>query len=468
MHKSQLRLLAKQFSDQAIGREEYDRARTELIDSIVAGDTTITRVPPPPPAPPPVQPEAIAESIDEDVVANKLPLIVGGAVVIVAIVIGIWLLIPGKKPAGPTSVALTEQKPITQVPAARALVEDFVAARDWSDYSINQFRQDWTALSDNERNEAISASWFRRLSKAMRQEINTQKALAGIDQTGGAVAAGLRLIKLGEFLGIADQLPAFEPTNSQSRANPPNNSPGNALGNSPEQSLEQPTVAVEIASATDTPKDNTDSEISGAAWLATNDPHAVTLQLFAVNRLDKVERLIAAHPTLAVRILAFPGAPRFRVVFGSFPDKAAAENGFRLLPAAIRAEQPKPLVKSIGELLALLPEHQQPIAASAVNSGASQNWLLAQSARNFTLQLFASDNRDNVTRLVEEHPSLDLHAVEAGGTSPPYRVLYGSFSSLTAAAAASEALPGDILKSTGKPLVKSFAELQSSTTSSIQ
>ena len=456
MHQSQLRQLARQFADQTIKRAEYLRERSALIDGIVAGDIAITRVAPPPP-PRPEQEGAkvgvgvgvgVGVTAEAEKPTNKLPLIIGAAVVIAA-VIG-WLLIPDDKPPAPVKPALVVQPaPMPQEPAARSLVEDFIAARAWSDLGISGFRDDWVALSVDDRDEARAAPWFRRLSKALRQEITTQKALAEIDQTGDAVAAGRRLVELGEFLGIADRLPTFDVPDSQSSSEP--------------QQLPAAVVTEELTAETETAAAGND-EPSAAAWLASLDPEAVTLQLFAVNHLDKVERLVAAHPELTFRILYFSGEPRFRVVYGSFANNIAAQEGFLELPESIRWEQPKPLVQSVRKLLALHTGNQAPEVAVSE----SPDWLLEQDNQRFTIQLFASDNRASVKRLVDANPSLSLHAVDAGGTGSPYRVLYGSFASAAAAITASHSLPSRILKNTGKPLVKSFSELQSGATSSAQ
>ena len=90
------------------------------------------------------------------------------------------------------------------------------------------------------------------------------------------------------------------------------------------------------------------------------------------------------------------------------------------------------------------------------------SWLSSQRKDYFTLQLFASDHPDNVVRLVKGYPALDLKVHESAGPRSTYRVLYGSFPTSDAARLAAQNLPATVLRETGSPLIRSFAELQSS------
>ena len=95
MHKSQLRLLARRYADLAIERSDYVGERQALIDSIVSGETRITRVAPAPPPPPPT-PEQLAAHAEvmEDDPPSKLPFAIAGGVAVVVVILGAWLLWP--------------------------------------------------------------------------------------------------------------------------------------------------------------------------------------------------------------------------------------------------------------------------------------------------------------------------------------------------------------------------------------
>jgi septal ring-binding cell division protein DamX len=76
----------------------------------------------------------------------------------------------------------------------------------------------------------------------------------------------------------------------------------------------------------------------------------------------------------------------------------------------------------------------------------------------YTLQLFASSNRENVDRLVARYPKLPLRVYISTGDSTPYRVLYGEFDSPQAAQEASAKLPAAMLEDVGKPMVRESTE----------
>lgn len=188
--KSQLRRLARQFYVGEIDETDYRRRRRTLIDGIADGDVAIEReAPPPPPAPVSTEPPVVAESPAPR--PRVSPVHAGvGVIVLAAIVWALWPRTAPEKPAVATSrpppaAAPGETRlPTKTVSEARTLVESFLAARDWSDAAIGSFGRRWEALPASERDDARSSPWFRRLTKAVRDELKTQKALAEFDKTG--------------------------------------------------------------------------------------------------------------------------------------------------------------------------------------------------------------------------------------------------------------------------------------------
>ena len=104
---------------------------------------------------------------------------------------------------------------------SRALVESFLALRDFSDPSISGFRDEWSALSEAERDEARDALWFHSLVRALRDEIKTQKALAGLAGGEAALSRARTVWKLGEHLEVSEQLPVVEPAVTEAPAGGP-------------------------------------------------------------------------------------------------------------------------------------------------------------------------------------------------------------------------------------------------------
>jgi len=192
--------------------------------------------------------------------------------------------------------------------------------------------------------------------------------------------------------------------------------------------------------------------LSGSAWLAAQEPSNFSLQLFALNHLDRVERLIAAYPDLDLKVIAtHQSAPRYRVLYGSFTSEAAARGAYAALPSGVRREQPVPLVKGIAALRGGSPPDVATVAA---------DWLARQDRGKYALQIFVSNTGENVARLVAEFPGLGLEVHEASAGRYRYRVLLGSFASEAAARRAAGKLPPSLIKEAGKPVPKIIAELQ--------
>jgi hypothetical protein len=403
MKNSQLRRLAKDYAAGRLDYDEYTRERGELIDAIVAGDITI---------------ESSAEStadfgvsapVDRRSRVTPIPLIIGACVVIGIL----WAFLNPRQTTTPATQSTSDKRPWQRVSAARALVEDFLGTRDWSGESLANFRDHWNALTPNEQAEAREAPWFRRLAEALGEEINAHKALAEFDGSGLSTTTGRRLAAFGEFLGIDAEIPD---------ASAPE--PAHGLQTQPEAPL------------------------SGSQWLAAQRDEDYTLQLFAVNHLDKLEHLTTNHPDVPLYLLAFEGRePHFRLLHGIFPSEEQARLAYQALPAELRGQTPDPNVRRIGDLRD--ERRSQPTAGSASS---------ADPAIAYTLQIFASSNKDNVDRLVSRYQALDLRVHISDDETARYRVLYGHFDSRQAAQDASARLPATMLEEVGAPLLRESSE----------
>jgi hypothetical protein len=267
----------------------------------------------------------------------------------------------------------------------------------------------------NEQAEARTAPWFRRLAEALREEINAHKALAEFDGSGMSTTTGKRLAAFGEFLGIDAEMP--------------------------ETSLPQPPpTGMPTAQA---------KPLSASAWLAAQSDGSYTLQLFAVDHLDRLERLIASHPDVPLYLLTFEGrAPRYRMVHGAFASEDHARAAHAKLPDELRSESPDPFVRRIGALrTGPRDAPAQPSAQTATDTPPV-----------YTLQVFASPNKENVDRLVARYQALNLRVQTSDDESTRYRVLYGEFDSPEAAQAASAKLPATMLEEVGTPLLRETSE----------
>ena len=285
--------------------------------------------------------------------------------------------------------------------------------------------------------------------RALRDEIKTQKALAGLAGGDAARERMRRILEFGGKLGVADRLPKLEEVAAApATATPvPGQQPPPAGGTPAPESPGQVDSQAESSPAPQPAP--ADPPLTGRQWLAAQNDGDLTLQIFAVNRLERVEQLIAAHPDLSVHILASAGAsPRYRVFHGVFPDEAAARAAFDGLPADVSEAAGGAIVKSFAAVREDLETAVVPAAGVPA----------APPADGYTLQLFASGNRGNAEALVSAFPALALRLHHLDGDPSPFRVIYGHFQSQEEARTAAATLPQSLLGRIGKPLPKAVAE----------
>jgi len=75
------------------------------------------------------------------------------------------------------------------------------------------------------------------------------------------------------------------------------------------------------------------------------------------------------------------------------------------------------------------------------------------------LQLFALSTAENVQKVLNAYPQLDLRVVSGTNGASPHRIMFGSFAAEAIAAAAYLGLPADLTRGQPTPIIKSNAEL---------
>jgi septal ring-binding cell division protein DamX len=406
------------------------------------------------------------------------PRILVGVVAALCVAILAFILWPADQPP-PSTPPPPPALPAQEIPRARTLVESFLALRDFSPDAISGFQDEWSGLDEAERREARETVWFASLVRTLGDEITAQKALADLGTGDAALERARRLLALGQELGVADQLPQLDSDAPAAAAtgDQAQESPGQSpaplsppLPGQPQVS-ESATGAAAPATASETAGE-TGEALTGRKWLSARSDDEITLQLFAVNGLDAVEKLMAAHPELSVHILEASGAsPRYRVFHGVYADADEARAAYEALPTTVSGASGGAIVKSFAAVredlygtsspqpAAMQPEPSGPRAPPQQSpTPKAPTPAAAGDGGAYTLQLFASGNRANAEALMKAYPALSLQLRESDDARAPYRVIYGNFESAEAARAATGALPPTLVSRIGKPLPRPIAD----------
>jgi len=195
-----IRQLSRDFYNGDISPEEYRRQRTLQLELISAGenpygDDEKTRPRDTVAAATDDVKEPVKPSV-QDKVSNifnnmgwidRVPngrIVVPAVAVVFILIILIWLLWPASAPqkpmVKPVPVSATKA-PVVEINPARKPVENFVDKDDWGIGSIADFAKVWDGLTDEQRQQARNASWFRPLKDGLRSRILEQQALQDND-----------------------------------------------------------------------------------------------------------------------------------------------------------------------------------------------------------------------------------------------------------------------------------------------
>jgi len=188
MKSSQVRELARRYATGQLNQENYRSQRRTLIDAIISGQ----------------QPLAYKEN-GNGVTMRRAGIKFLALSVIAALVAGvvISMLLKNNDSAhrGTLRSAATAAAAVTAIPVAPGpgLVRTFVDANDWTDMSLESFSRRWNALSADEQAKARASLMYPRLVSDLRQQISSEKAVAG---SGGADLHLAALQKMAKTLGV--------------------------------------------------------------------------------------------------------------------------------------------------------------------------------------------------------------------------------------------------------------------------
>lgn len=405
MNKSQLRKLAREYALGNLEEDEYLRRRRTLVDDIVSGNVAIVReVPPPPPQAYSEDPTTRVSIGGRDRAQRLSPAALLIAIVIVAGVI--WMIAPFGGQQGPNIEQPLQAPPVSR---ARLLIKDFVDERDFSAFSIASFKESWSHLTYAEKRDAYSARWFTDLINLISEEIEAQNALVGSEESITAAETGRRLSDFAAFLGISKYVTDFKGV--------------------PEQPV--------------TPLATTEAAPSGQVTATANEPSLLQPAQHSAMAttgdegpgIDPAPTATEISPEQAPQVPTNNSASETR----SGIELASLDEGVSTDSEPVQSQAAE------GETLAPVPDNE---------------WLGAQLADAFTLQLFAANQLSEIQNLIAANPDVDLRLLVSTRNAPRYRVVYGLFDSEAAARGAYAALPESIRQAQPVPLVKSIGSLR--------
>jgi hypothetical protein len=170
MKSSQVRELARRYATGQLNQESYRSQRRALIDAVTGGHESLHYKP----GPNGVAPRRMGVRL----------LALGVAAVLIAGVVVSMLLKNNNEAARhaaarPASAADVPAAPVAVPPPGPALVRTFVDTDDWTDDSLDSFSRRWSALAPDEQAKARASMMYPRLLSDLRQQITSEKAVAG-------------------------------------------------------------------------------------------------------------------------------------------------------------------------------------------------------------------------------------------------------------------------------------------------
>lgn len=169
MKSSQVRELARRYATGQLNQESYRSQRRALIDAVTGGRESLHYKQ----GPNGNAPRRMGMRL----------LALGVAAVLVAGVV-VSMLLKNNNEAARRAAARAAAVAVPATPVAApapgpALVRTFVDTDDWTDSSLDSFSRRWNTLPPDEQNKARASMMYPRLLSDLRQQITSEKAVAG-------------------------------------------------------------------------------------------------------------------------------------------------------------------------------------------------------------------------------------------------------------------------------------------------
>ena len=228
-------------------------------------------------------------------------------------------------------------------------------------------------------------------------------------------------------------------------------------------------------------------------WLLSQEPDHFTLQLFGTNKSSNADQFIEQHK-LKDKAGYFhnrhKGGDWYSVVYGIYPDQAAAKKASQTLPASLK--KIKPWIRRLDDIQASINDARQqqrqqakkasarrpakpatkpspsvavskPPTASGTGPAASttnEAWLWSQDPRGYTLQLLGARQASSIQKFLKKYSSLNGKAVyfhTRHDSHDWYTVVYGVYADREQAKKAIARLPRELQDSS--PWIRSFGSI---------
>lgn len=211
-------------------------------------------------------------------------------------------------------------------------------------------------------------------------------------------------------------------------------------------------------------------------WALAQEPGTFTLQLFGSHDKQNALAFMQKHKLgeqANYFVSEHNGKDWYSVVYGVYPDQAAATAASKTLPASLKSI--KPWVRRMDDIQASInasrkvaqtKPSRKPAALTttavpkARDATQFEAWIWSQDPRSFTLQLLGSRETDSVQKFLRKYSSLNGTAVyfhTRHATRDWYTVVYGVYPDKQQAQDAIKRLPPELQKAS--PWIRSFASI---------
>jgi hypothetical protein len=234
-----LRALAREYADGILGIQAYRKARDELIESILTGNTKVsahdfqaplnlqrieaapdvTSIQPrsdnkqaPNPGPSGITTDTMKDQEHTSLIHRGI--LIGFAVLIVLLVITVALYpFTRQKKSAPADTSQTTVPAAGTQPdlphsdtlnAGTNLIKQFLRQNDWTDESLQQFTSAWRGLSTEERDTGLSSSARTELANAIYRKLQEERIMLGLGETQSSIDKQTILVTFAQQVGIND------------------------------------------------------------------------------------------------------------------------------------------------------------------------------------------------------------------------------------------------------------------------